>query len=362
MILVRFSDGARQLRFVACAGRVFGIALPVRENMSFHGHLKLSAVDTASRYQTFSTQEARGKSRCYEEWAAGIGSDNDLLALIETLPESRQQPNLILASARWVGIVPGPYSEFRNEFIMKWDEIRAIAMARRTQTNEVGRCAALLPVLCELPQPLALLEVGASAGLCLYPDQYNYQYNDDIFVRSEDNPSGPLLRCSTTGNVPFPTRTPHVVWRRGIDLNPLDVGNREDMQWLETLVWPEQNHRRERLEGAIQVARANPPTIVRGDLLDELEETSKDAPSDATLVIFHSAVLNYLSQTARSEFCELVGGLPAHWISNEGVGVVDFQGHELPSLPDSSTSMFVAALDGTPLAYTGPHGERLDWF
>ncbi len=40
-------------------------------------------------------------------------------------------------------------------------------MSKRTQTNEPGRCAVLLPLLAALPQPLALLEVGASAGLCL---------------------------------------------------------------------------------------------------------------------------------------------------------------------------------------------------
>jgi Uncharacterized protein conserved in bacteria (DUF2332) len=35
---------------------------------------------------------------------------------------------------------------------------------RATQTNEAGRCAVLLPVLAALPQPLALLDVGASAA------------------------------------------------------------------------------------------------------------------------------------------------------------------------------------------------------
>jgi hypothetical protein len=43
-------------------------------------------------------------------------------------------------------------------------------LSRSTQTNEPARCATLLPVLAQLPQPLALNEVGASAGLCLLPD------------------------------------------------------------------------------------------------------------------------------------------------------------------------------------------------
>ncbi len=47
---------------------------------------------------------------------------------------------------------------------------------RSTQTSEPGRCATLLLLLARLPQPLALLEVGASAGLCLLPDRYGYDY------------------------------------------------------------------------------------------------------------------------------------------------------------------------------------------
>ena len=50
-------------------------------------------------------------------------------------------------------------------------------LERRTQTNEPARCALMLPLLAALPQPLALLEVGASAGLCLLPDRYGYDYD-----------------------------------------------------------------------------------------------------------------------------------------------------------------------------------------
>jgi hypothetical protein len=55
-------------------------------------------------------------------------------------------------------------------------------MKRRTQTNEPARCATLLPLLALLPQPLALLEIGASAGLCLLPDLYSYKYTDSTFI------------------------------------------------------------------------------------------------------------------------------------------------------------------------------------
>ena len=62
------------------------------------------------------------------------------------------------------------------------DALRAVMLERSTQTNEPGRCAALLPVLAGLPEPLALLEVGASAGLCLLPDFYGYDYGRTILA------------------------------------------------------------------------------------------------------------------------------------------------------------------------------------
>ena len=74
---------------------------------------------------------------------------------------------------------------FRDFTLAHWPAIEAEVRTRATQTNEAGRCAVLLPVLAALPQPLALLEVGASAGLCLYPDRYAYRYGDQLVGRDE---------------------------------------------------------------------------------------------------------------------------------------------------------------------------------
>ncbi|MGY2064045.1 DUF2332 family protein [Blastococcus sp. SYSU DS0619] len=52
--------------------------------------------------------------------------------------------------------------------------LRATVLAHATQTDEPARCAALLPLLAGIAEPLALIEVGAAAGLCLYPDRYSY--------------------------------------------------------------------------------------------------------------------------------------------------------------------------------------------
>ena len=87
--------------------------------------------------------------------------------------------------------------------------------------------------------------------------------------------SYPVLRCAVTGPVPLPAELPRVVWRAGIDLNPLDVRNPDDVAWLEALIWPEQDFRRERLRRAIAVARADPPLLVAGDLNDQLRRPGR---------------------------------------------------------------------------------------
>jgi hypothetical protein len=320
-------------------------------------------METAEIYKRFASFEARGESLCYEEWAEGVASDPDLLALIDELPAWKRQPNLIFAAARYAGISPQPFDGFRTELVAAWPEVRDLILTKRTQTNEPGRCAVLLPLLAALPQPLALLEVGASAGLCLYPDKFSYQYGDLPRLDPAGEPCATVLSCAIEGPVPVPTILPEVVWRAGIDLNPLDVTQSEDMAWLEILVWPEHDSRRQRLRTAIQIARTDPPRLFSGDLNETVENLAGQAQSDATLVVFHSAVLAYMSTESRARFVATTKSLPGHWISNEGLPLAPVVSSTvLPPPPDPTKALFVLAKDGEAVAYAGPHGQSLLWF
>ena len=228
-------------------------------------------------------------------------------------------------------------------------------MARRTQTNEPARCATLLPALARLPPPLALIEVGASAGLTLLFDRYSYDYAGHRLAGQD--PQAPVLRCTPRGPVPLPDRIPAIIWRAGLDLSPLDVTSDDDVRWLSCLVWPGEGDREQRLAAAIAAARRNPPVIHRGDLLTDLPALAARAPADATLVVYHSAVLAYVTPAGRQRFAATVRGLPGSWLSNEGPAV-------LPgiSVPACAGAPFVLARDGrVPLALTDSHGTWLQW-
>ena len=247
--------------------------------------------------------------------------------------------------------------------------MRATVLARATQTNEVGRCATLLPVLAGLPGPLALLEVGASAGLCLYPDRYSYRYtghpSGDHALDPADGPSRVVLECAVDGDVPLPDALPEVAWRGGVDLNPLDVDDEDAMRWLRTLVWPEHDDRRARLAAAVELVRADPPTLVRGDLNEALPALVEQVPPDATLVVFHSAVLAYLSAEDRDRFVSLMGVDP--WTLGQQRGAAGAApgdrrpaGEAVPG-PAVGPAPFVLALDGRAVALTEGHGRALTW-
>jgi hypothetical protein len=310
-------------------------------------------VTIAMKHAEFAAREARGVSPAYERLSLAVSRDEEVLALLGTLPPAKQQPNLLFGTVRFLG---GPVDDpvaFHDFTVANWPTIEAELRTRATQTNEAGRCALLLPVLAALPQPLALLEVGTAAGLCLYPDRYTYRYGQHTV-----GSSGPVLECTVTGTMP-PGRLPGVAWRAGLDLNPLDVTDPADVAWLEALIWPEHTHRRARLRAAIAIAAADPPLLIRGDLVDDLPALAAQAPAGATLVVFHTSVLYQVPGARRALFTEVVRGLPGHWIAVEAPDVLAYDG--LPQPPDEALHN-VLALDGIPLAWTRGHGQAMVWF
>jgi hypothetical protein len=312
-----------------------------------------AGLTTAAAYAGFAVREARGVSPAYERLSVAVSRDDEVLSLLGRLPPAKRQPNLLFGVVRFLGGPAGNPAAFHHYVVTNWPAIEAEMRTRATQTNEAGRCAILLPVLAALPQPLALLDVGASAGLCLYPDRCSYRYGDHRI-----GSGGPLLDCAATG-MALPAARPEVVWRAGLDLNPLDVTDPADFAWLEALIWPEHAHRRARLRAAAALAAAEPPLLVRGDLVDDLPALAAQAPAGATLVVFHTSVMYQVPAPRREAFVRTVRTLPGHWIAIEAPDVLTYPA--LPAPPDGALRN-VLALDGTPLAWTRSHGQAMTWF
>ncbi|MCW2583457.1 MAG: hypothetical protein JWQ53_2247 [Klenkia sp.] len=315
----------------------------------------MSAAEVARRWRVFAEHEAPVRSPHYAALAAEVAEDEAVLGFLADLPRLKWQPNLLLGVLRLRhGRPPRDGAELRAWVLEDADRVRTEVLARATQTNEPARCAALLPALTDLSGPLALIEVGASAGLCLYPDRYAYDYRPGGRLGTSDL----VLPCAVTGEPPLPTALPEVAVRVGIDLHPLDPV--ADADWLRALVWPGPQHdeRVARLTAAAAIAAREPARTVTGDLLEVLPGVVAALPSGVTPVVFHTAVLTYLPRAGRSAFVELVRSLPVRWVSQEGPEVV--AGIAVPPHP-ASDERFLLAVDGRPVAWTGPHGGSLDW-
>ena len=324
--------------------------------------------DTVRQYTELATQAA-SDSPCFADWSRRVADDPEVLAWLDRLPVPKRQPNLVFAAARWHGVAaPGPYDGLRRALLEDDGTIRATILRRATQTNEVGRLATLVPAfaLAAGEGPVALVEVGASAGLCLFPDRYAYAWSTGDGVRRAAAPdgAGPVLGCAVTGPAPLPAAAPTVGWRGGVDLHPLDVADEDQMRWLETLVWPEHDDRRAQLVRAVEVARTDPPYLLRGDLLEEVPALVERAAAHGPVVVFHSAVIAYLTDEDRGRFHTMMSDLVAagrcHWVSNEAPRVLPEVTVTGPAVPDDHPG-FVLGLDGRAVAWTHGHGRWMRW-
>jgi hypothetical protein len=179
--------------------------------------------------------------------------------------------------------------ERHAQFLRRW------CAEQEVQTNEVQRSWALLPAFLSLHdgRPFDLLELGPSAGLNLLWDRYAYRYSSGTWGSGE-------LELHGDDRVPPPatllSRRVEVVRRRGVDLSPIDVTTADGARMLQAFVWPDQAGRLDRLQRAIEVARRDPPELIRGDYVAELPALLRDRVPGAQLVVFQTASTMYLPE------------------------------------------------------------------
>jgi hypothetical protein len=289
--------------------------------------------DLARRFAWFADNVFHGASPLYEQVSREIAGDEEILAIAAAADPQQPIPVLFFGAVQYLLLEPGddprpllmyypslsgdpnspdrePYLTFREFCIDYRAEIEEIISTRRVQTNEVRRCTAWVPMFSSIAaqtgQPLALIELGASAGLNLLWDYYAYDYGDAGRV---GDPGAPLvLTCEVRGDQPppIPQVLPEIASRVGIDLYPVDVADPEQARWLRALIWAEHSHRARQYETAIEIVRDNPPQLIAGDILDLLPEALAYAAPDAAVCVYHSYVLNQFPEEAREELHNLL--------------------------------------------------------
>jgi hypothetical protein len=316
----------------------------------------------ADRYGRFARDEAPGRSDVYAEWAAGVAADAEVQALLERLTPQHRQPPLVFAVSRLLGAPVAGYPQWREFALAHADELVGECARRGVQINEPLRLAALLPALSLIDGPIALLELGAAAGLCLFPDRFSFRVDDAdgiprLRLDPDDGPSPVVLTSTVRGELP-PLRLPEVVWRAGVDLDPIDVRTPDGRTWLQSLIWPGEYERAERIAGAMTIAAADPPLLRAGDAVEQLDAMAAAAPAGATLVVTTPGMLVYLPRARRLELIDRIRALDAHWITIDPPGLHDAW---QPAIDAADFRGFAVALDGRVVADADPLGRWWEW-
>lgn len=303
----------------------------------------------------------------YETLSRGIAEDAGLLGMLMRTPDEQRRPSLLFAAVNALlatrpdaaltayypvhggrrpvdGRLLTEFAAFCAEYE---DELGALLRTRSTQTNEIRRCAALRLGLGHVhqrwPGPLALAEVGASAGLNLLFDRYGYRVGDHDIAPAPD--SRVVISCELRGDDTLGTpfgRLAEITSRIGIDQRPIRLQDKAERAWLEAFIWPEDVDGLATLRAAIEQAVAtSAATVVAGDATTDTARLIGGLPGEEPVVVFTASLLSYLGADARTEFIgqldEVARDRPVAWVFAESPGLV------------ATTGLCPAALQG-PLA------------
>jgi hypothetical protein len=177
---------------------------------------------------------------------------------------------------------------------------------RRTpQTNETGRAGVLLLGFSEIARrtglPLNLAEMGASAGLNLLFDKFNYQIETtDGLVTWGPADSALSISSHWRGASPPPLQGEiEIAARAGCDLFPVIISDAQARRALEAWVWGDMSERRARLLAALSIADKAPPELARADAAGWVAAQIMNRPRGQTTVLYHSLVWPYLDVSQR---------------------------------------------------------------
>ncbi|GGF19887.1 hypothetical protein GCM10010954_18320 [Halobacillus andaensis] len=278
-------------------------------------------------FKDFSQEAKSGSSPLYSYLSSQIAKDHFILSLASYTRKEQPAANLLLASVHclllnggshplrnyYPSIMAQPSEEdafpaFKHFCRAHEKEIKMLLKTKLVQTNEVRRCAYLYPcfsyVYQKTKQPLTLIEIGTSAGFQLNWDRYNYSYNSERMILN--GRTNVHIRSTIKGeNIPtLPLHAPPINDRYGIDLHINDMNNREDLAWLNALIWPEHSERRELFLKTAETVKQSPMQLIEGDGVELLPSIARKIPKGSTLCVFHTHVANQMKDSAKEKLLD----------------------------------------------------------
>lgn len=183
-----------------------------------------------------------------------------------------------------------------DAFLCNWTK-------RPPQTNEVRRSAVLIAMahvaVSHFNRPIALSELGASAGLNMMWDRFVL----DIAPHTYGPKTAPVTLIPKWSGAAPPEVYPQIVDRLGCDLNPLNLKNSDDMLRLAAHVWADQPKRLALTRAAASVTTAQ---VQRSDVVPWLAARLTSIPGGHMHIIQHSVAWQYFPEEAQHKCTALI--------------------------------------------------------
>ena len=249
-----------------------------------------------------------------------------------------------------------------HDVLSAHEETVSAGVARPCQTNEVGRCAALIVGFLAAAHaarlPLRMLEVGASAGLSLRWDHFHYGDR----VSGWGDPRSPVDLDGLWDEPPAHLDAPvHVASRRGCDPNPLDPASEEHRLALQASVWADQVARFRRLRGALELAARVPATVDQASVMQWLPQHLAEPAEGTATVVYHSIVEEYVPAGELAAFYRTMEDAGARASARAPLAWVRLEpqpGHKRHQL---TLRLWPGGVE-RPLALSGAHGTNVRRF
>ena len=335
-------------------------------------------------FHRFARVEAPGlDSPTYAELAYGVSTDDDLIEIASHARPHQPPPNMLFAAVQYLLLSgfdhplaahypiitgkprpPDPaLPHFRDFCLEHRDRIIELILARLTQTNVVRRCTCLLPafsIVCrETSSPLALIDLGASAGLNLNFDRYAYSYKRDGREILRWGSDGTRIRLEAelrgAGELPpVPPAIP-VASRDGIDLDPVDLANPDQFLWLRALIWPEHVERHQQLIDAATELKDSDIRMHAGDAARVLPTLIESVSREHALVVYSTIALHQFPRESRQRIADMLAATSAE----RPVWQIALEGND----PELSITRYRRGVRGEAeiLADASPHGWWIEW-
>ncbi|SOC88970.1 hypothetical protein SAMN05660766_2686 [Curtobacterium sp. 314Chir4.1] len=325
-------------------------------------------MDTRERYAAYAERIA-GASPSYAAWARSL--DDRMVAMLDEVPESKRQPELLFAVARRLGADPSDPGALRALGLEARPALVAALASATVQANDPRRLAPVVPLFAALAarvgRPLGLVDAGAAAGLCSIPDRVTLDHRrGDALVRIRTAPSDPSvhLTADVSGVEVLPTTTPIAVGARiALDPNPIDLAEPHAFDRLVEAVPPEATDRTALMREAARATLAVPPVRIRGTLPGDLDRSLDALPDGVVPVVLTTGTLVYVPGADRQRFVDGVHDRGVHWIALERTGILSGVAATLPDDVDPADpdAFATASLDGVAMAVSDPFGVRVRW-